>query len=89
MNIFPISVEKILVSLKSDKKNGYFTRRPIFLERYMFQTTVAEEIKTYILCSVNFFPENCAIYEIMWKNTAQPDRLQTAIQNGACAMYVG
>jgi hypothetical protein len=34
----------------------------------MFQTKVVEEIKTHILCSITFFsPENCAVYEIMWK----------------------
>jgi len=33
----------------------------------MFQTQVAEKIKTRILCSVTFF-ENRAVYEIMWKN---------------------
>ena len=29
---FPISVKKIQVSLKSDKSNGYFTRRPICVD---------------------------------------------------------
>jgi len=42
----------------------------------MFQTKVVEQIKTHILCSITFFSLNCAIYEIMWKNTLQPDRLQ-------------
>jgi len=32
----------------------------------MFQTTVVEKIKTNIL-SPTFFPENRAVYEIMWK----------------------
>ena len=33
----------------------------------MFQTKVVEKIKTHILCSVTFFFENGAVYEIMWK----------------------
>ena len=33
----------------------------------MFQTKVVEKIKTHILCSVIFFSENRAVYEIMWK----------------------
>jgi hypothetical protein len=33
----------------------------------MFQTKVAEKIKTHILCSVTFFFENLAVYEKMWK----------------------
>jgi hypothetical protein len=33
----------------------------------MFQTEVVHKIKTRVLCSITFFPENCAVYEIMWK----------------------
>jgi hypothetical protein len=38
-----------------------------------------EKIKTHILGSVTFFPENCAVYEIMWKNMEEPDWTQMAI----------
>jgi len=38
-----------------------------FLEWEMFQTKFVEKIKTHILCSMTFFFENCAVYEIMWK----------------------
>jgi hypothetical protein len=55
----------------------------------MFQTKVVEKIKTHILCSVTFFPKNRAVYEIMWKNTVQPDRPQMTIQYGACALPAG
>jgi len=34
----------------------------------MFQTKAVEKIKTHILCSVIFFFENLAVYEITWKN---------------------
>jgi hypothetical protein len=34
----------------------------------MFQTKVVEKIETHISCSVNFFAERRAVYEIMWKN---------------------
>jgi len=33
----------------------------------MFQAKVVETTKTQILCSVKF-PENRAVYELMWKN---------------------
>jgi hypothetical protein len=36
-----------------------------------FQTKVVEEIKTLILCSMTLFSEDRAVYETMWKNTAQ------------------
>jgi hypothetical protein len=34
---------------------------------------VVEKIKTHILCSITFF-ENRAVYEIMLKNTVEPNR---------------
>jgi hypothetical protein len=37
-----------------------------------------EKIKTHLLCSITFF-ENRAVYEIMWKNMADPDRPQMPI----------
>jgi hypothetical protein len=43
----------------------------------MFETNV-EEIKIRILFSRTVF-ENCAIYEIMWKNIIEPDRPQMTI----------
>jgi hypothetical protein len=48
---FRKTVQKIQVSLKSDKNNGYFARE-------MFQTKVAEEIKIHTFCSVTFFFRN-------------------------------
>ena len=48
------------------------------LEWEIFQTDFVENIKTHILCSITFFPENHSVYEIMWKNMVQPDRPNTA-----------
>jgi len=45
----------------------------LFLEQEMFQTIVVEKIKTHIVCSIIFFSENRAIYEIMWKKMVQSD----------------
>jgi hypothetical protein len=80
LSVFRKSVQRIQVSLKSDKNNGHFTWRPIYtyflsylahflLEWEMFQTKVVEKIKTHMLCSF-FSPENRASYEKMWKNKA-------------------
>jgi hypothetical protein len=33
----------------------------------MFQTKAVEKIKTHILCSLTFFFENRAVYEIKWE----------------------
>jgi len=41
----------------------------------------AEKIKTNILRSINFFPENYAVYEITRKNMVQPYRPHTKIKH--------
>ena len=54
----------------------------------MFQTEVVEKIKTHILCSVTFFLENRAVYEIMWENTVERGRPQMAIWRMRSACWV-
>ena len=44
------------------------------LESQMFPTKVVQKIKTHVLCSVTFFSEKRAVYEIMWKNIVEPGR---------------
>jgi len=44
----------------------------------MFQTKVVQKIKTHFVFS-NFFFENRAVYEIMWKYTVEWGRLQMTI----------
>ena len=46
----------------------------------MFQTDVVEKIKTRILYSVIFFPENLTVYEVMWINTVDPGRPQVIME---------
>ena len=50
-----------------------------FLEREMFLIKVVDKIKTHILCS-GTFPENRAVYEIMWTNMVEPERPHTKIR---------
>ena len=50
-----------------------------FLEWEMFQTEVAEEIKSHIFMFSNFF-FNHAVYEITWKNIVERGRPQMAIR---------
>ena len=40
---------------------------------------VVKKIKTHILRSVTFSPENRAVYEIMWKNMAEKKRPEMTI----------
>ena len=81
---FPKSIEIIQVLLESDKNNGYFAWRPIYIfyhislissyKKKRFRLKVVEKIKTRILCSITFFfLESLACYEIMWKNSVELD----------------
>jgi hypothetical protein len=45
------------------------------------------EKSKHILCSITFFPSNRTVYEIMWKNMAEPDR--PPIKYIACAFHAG
>jgi hypothetical protein len=69
---FRKSLYQIEVSLKSDKNNGYFTRKPcvhlwyiaeFFLEWEMFRTKVKNKIKTHILCSITFPQKSCCLWD--------------------------
>jgi hypothetical protein len=61
------------VLLKSDKSNRYFTGRRFRVyddislnfsyNEKTFRKKVVQKIKTHILCSITFFPENGAVYE--------------------------
>ena len=59
-----------------------------FLEWEIFQIKVVEKIKTRILCSVTFFFENHAVYEMMWKNTVERGRLQMTIWRMRLACWI-
>jgi hypothetical protein len=55
----------------------------------MLQTKVVEKIKTHILCSVTFlFPENRAVYKIIWKNIIEPGRPQMTIWRMRIACWI-
>ena len=45
----------------------------------MFETEVAEKIKTQILCSIRFRPKNRTVRETMWKNKIEPDTKMHAL----------
>jgi len=49
-----------------------FISRVILLRIRNFSDKVVQKIKTHILCSITFFAENLAVYEVMWKNVVEP-----------------
>jgi len=57
----------------------------------MFQTEVVEKIKTHFMCvyvQKNHVFENRAVYEIMWKNTAELGRPQIKIWRMRIACWI-
>jgi len=97
--IFRKSFHKFQVSFKSDRNKGTLYKdrytfliisSQFFLELGMFQKNILEKIKTHIFCSVAFFFENPAVYEIRWKknNFVEPDRLWMAIWRMRIACWI-
>jgi hypothetical protein len=67
---FRNSIEKIKISLKSDKNDGYFTRRPLYIRDNIslnssynekFSDKFVEKIEKQILFSVNIFQKSCRL----------------------------
>jgi len=54
----------------------------------MFQTKVIEKIKTHVFCSITFFFENRAVYEIMWKNIVERGMPQITIWDTSIACQI-
>jgi hypothetical protein len=50
---------------------------------------VVEKQSTHCMFSKVFPPDNPDVYEIMWKNTVEPERSQTAIQYDASPLHAG
>jgi len=86
-NIFRKYVQKIQVSLKSDKNNGhlhedrstffFIISRSILLTVRNTSDKFVQKIKAQVLCSIIFLClENRAICEIMWNNAVEPGKPQ-------------
>jgi len=56
--------------------------------RNILHNSCVENQNLYFLCTNGFYV-NRAIYEIRWKNIAEPDRPRTTIKHGACALHAG
>jgi hypothetical protein len=83
-NVFRKSVVKNEVSLNLTRMTGnvhedrytfLITSRSVRLRMRIVSNKIVEKIKTHIFCSI-IFPENRAVYEVMWNNTIEQDRPQ-------------
>jgi len=97
LSILRKSVEKIRVSLKPDKSNGYFTWRPIYIFDHILLFLLRMRNVSDKLCRENqnthfmfniIFSENRAVHEIMWKNIVQLGRPQMTIWRMRLAYWI-
>jgi len=81
MTIFRKSVDKTNILLKSDKNNNKFKfviiSRRILRTRNVSERSCRKTQNTHF--KFNFFFSKSSIYEIMWKNMVEPERLQMTI----------
>jgi len=71
------------------KNKGYFTCWPVYIYGNIslnysyndkcFEKKICRENQITHFMFNNFFPGNRGVYEIMWKNVVDPDRIQMAI----------
>ena len=95
-NIFRKSVEKIPVSLKSDKNTGTLNEdrhvcvfNNIPLDSYQNVKCFGQKLqgKSKHIFYSQLFYENLAVYEMWEKNTVEWERPQVTIQHDACAFH--
>jgi hypothetical protein len=54
-----------------------------------FRQKLQEKLKQAKFMFNNFFPENRALCELMWKHLVKPVRPQMTKQHGACLLHAG
>ena len=90
---------QIQVSLKCDKNNEYFTRRPNYIyDTIIIKSSYDEKVSEkscrenqnthFMFNNIFFFYENHAVYEIMWKNIVEPGWPQMKIWRMYIACWV-
>jgi hypothetical protein len=75
--------------LHEDRYTFFITSHSVLLR--MRNTSISdkncrENQHIHIFCSMPFF-ENRAVYEIMWKNTVEPDRTHGNMAHAHCILY--
>jgi hypothetical protein len=73
---FHSNFSRITVTLRKDQYTFLFISRSVFLGMKNLSDKFLDRIKTHVSYFIfnHFF--NSAVYEIMWKNNVEPERLQ-------------
>ena len=69
---------KITGTLHEDIFKFMTISRWILLRIKNISEKIVDQMKTHFMFN-NFFPQNCVLYEIMWKNMIDEDRPQMTI----------
>jgi hypothetical protein len=81
--LFRIKIRRILTI---NCKEGV-SRSVLLRMRNVSDKICTENQNTHFMFN-NFFPENLAVYEIMWKNTLEPDSPQMTIRRTRIACWI-
>jgi hypothetical protein len=87
------SGKSIQFSVKPDNNNRYFIRRPIQIfdhstkNEKCFRNLCRENQNTHFVFS-NFFPENLAVYENMWRNIVERCRIEMTTWSMRIACWI-
>ena len=73
---FPQKLTKITDTLHKDQNTLLSCLARLFKEWYSFRQKLQKNQKAHFMFNNFFFFENCAVYDIMWKNTVQLGRPQ-------------
>jgi hypothetical protein len=85
-----MNVKSVAGTLHGDLCTFMVASRQIPLRmKNVTDTSCRENRNTHFMFNNIFSPENRAVYEIMWNNIVQLDRLQLTIQYDACALHIG
>ena len=68
-----------MATLHEDQCTFFIISRSVILRMRNVSGKICRENKTHILYLILFFPQNRAVYEIIWRNILQPDRPQMTI----------
>jgi hypothetical protein len=85
---FHYNLPTITGTLQADRYTVLIISRPILFKTRNASENFVQKIKTHILCSVIYFSEKRAVYEIMWENIVDWGRPQMAIWGMRFARWI-
>jgi len=73
-------------TLHKDRLTFFYHISLISSSNYKYFNKSSRKNKTHILCSITFFSENRAVYEIMWQNIVQQGGPHNNMAHAQCML---